>query len=571
MKKKYLKFLLLFSIVSYAQNDNLIELKKDYYLKKEKNGFSLLSDKQNSSKIIIANAAGKVVFSFKHSQDKGFLSGLNCGKFFTSKIKGSLNDGGGFTVFDYVDVEIHDLLNPDVGVKTNYSIADGAHLELFEIYKIFDNNDKVGLINACGEVIMPPRYNAIGKFNKLGQAYAYTDRNYTVIDTLGNSILKSPYQHSMKQVYKTSNRYFDEIKDNRVVSSNDGLLFGIYDFKQDKQLLPNIYDEIQRLSKPIVDIKEDQINKDLIYQVRKNNLTEILEYSNQKVIFPMQLEANGVTSFTVIKSKYFFDYYKVKKEFRQINASVSEDVSKQYHNIYYNNKVLFDPKLEIKKIDVFKNRYITLHLYNGDSMIYDLESEKFITTIKGAHAVISSYDGIIGSSGNNMQNRYNNNDKFVKISVPCVGSDCHTTDSFKSALFDLDEHVFKTSFLQDATYAIIQVDKAQQKFLYLVHHRPNAFSLAYSLFNSNGKASLENFDITTTGNDYDFVVYDNLLFLNEHMGNFVYGKTSFNIDGNLVGERFLASLKPLRNQQKSSQSDNAKVQTPVNNRFIKKQ
>jgi hypothetical protein len=42
-----------------------------------------------------------------------------------------------------------------LGVKTNYSIADGAHLELFEIYKIFDNNDKVGLINACGEVIMP--------------------------------------------------------------------------------------------------------------------------------------------------------------------------------------------------------------------------------------------------------------------------------------------------------------------------------------------------------------------------------------------------------------------------------
>jgi hypothetical protein len=79
-------------------------------------------------------------------------------------------------------------------------------------------------------------------------------------------------------------------------------------------------------------------------------------------------------------------------------------------------------------------------------MIYDLESEKFITTIKGAHAVIS----------------------------------------------DLDEHVFKTSFLQDAKYAIIQVDKAQQKFLYLVHHRPNAFSLAYSLFIKHGKASLEN-------------------------------------------------------------------------------
>jgi hypothetical protein len=53
----------------------------------------------------------------------------------------------------------------------------------------------------------------------------------------------------MKTSLQTSNKYFNEIKDNRVVSSNDGLLFGIYDFKQDKQLLPNNYDEIQRLSK----------------------------------------------------------------------------------------------------------------------------------------------------------------------------------------------------------------------------------------------------------------------------------------------------------------------------------
>jgi hypothetical protein len=44
-------------------------------------------------------------------------------------------------------------------------------------------------------------------------------------------------------------------------------------------------------------------------------------------------------------------------------------------------------------------------------MIYDLESEKFITTIKGAHAVIS-YDGIIVLVANNMQNRYHNNDKL---------------------------------------------------------------------------------------------------------------------------------------------------------------
>jgi hypothetical protein len=89
---------------------------------------------------------------------------------------------------------------PDVGVKTNYSIADGAHLELFEIYKIFDNNDKVGLINACGEV-MPPRNAGLKSFISLVIRHILIETAlcYWI---LWESHLKSPYQHSMKQVYK---------------------------------------------------------------------------------------------------------------------------------------------------------------------------------------------------------------------------------------------------------------------------------------------------------------------------------------------------------------------------------
>jgi hypothetical protein len=79
---------------------------------------------------------------------------------------------------------------PDVGVKTNYSIADGAHLELFEIYKIFDNNDKVGLINACGEV-MPPRNAGLKSFISLVIRHILIE-TILLLDTLGNLTLKVP-------------------------------------------------------------------------------------------------------------------------------------------------------------------------------------------------------------------------------------------------------------------------------------------------------------------------------------------------------------------------------------------
>lgn len=569
MKNKYSILLLLISLVSFSQNAKVESLKKDYDLQFKKSGFIVLKDKQNSSKIKIANADGEIIYSFTDNKNTSFLGGFNCGKFFTSKVKGSANDGGGFTIFELVDIEMHDLKNPNVGIKTNFTIADGAHRELFEIYKIFDNSDKIGLINSCGEVIVPPKYNRIGKFNELGQAIAYMDGNFTVIDTLGNSLINRSFKHGQKNVRKYDNEFYDDIKDNRVKSSDDGKLFGIYDFKENKQLIQNNYDKVSRLS-DLYFYNENNKNN-FPYVAEKNGIIQIIDYSNLKDILPMSIGANYVSKVDKRNNKNLVVFSTTKKSIKKLNSNVSSDESKSFENIYYDGKILFDPSLEIKKIDMHNDPYVILQLYNGDSMIYDLNKSKFLITIKGALAQIDSFNEIYsGNNDNKMQNRYQDRNKYLSISIPCVGPDCYSVNSKRYCLFDIDGNM-KTKFLQQANYAIIQIDKSQEKFLYLVYHRVNSLSSVYSLIDNNGNVLLDNFKISNTEKDFDFLVYNNLLILNEDMGNNVYGKTAFDIIGNMSGERFLYSLKPMRNQPKDNQKDNSKTEAPANNRFLKKQ
>jgi hypothetical protein len=568
VKKKYSILLFLISLVSFSQNARIENLKKDYDLQFKKNGFILLKDKQNSSKIKIANADGEIIYSFTYNKNTSFLSGFSCGKFFTAKVKGSANDGGGFTIFEFVDVEMHDLKNPNVGIKTNFTIADGAHRELFEIYKIFDNTDKIGLINSCGEVIVAPKYNRIGKFNELGQAIAYLNDSFTVIDTLGNSLINRSFKHGQKNIGKYDNEFYDDIKDNRVNSSDDGMLFGIYDFKENKQLIQNNYDKVSRLSN-LYFYNENNKNN-FPYVAEKNDVIQIIDYSSLKDILPMSIGANMVSSVTERNNKNLVVFSKKKKIIKQLGPNLSSDESKFFKNIYYDGKILFDPLLEIKDLDFYNYPFIRLQLYNGDSMFYDIDQSKFIITVKGALAQIDSFNEIYAGNDNKMQNRYQDKKKYFNISIACVGPDCHSANSKRYCLFDIDGNM-KTKFLQEAHYAIIQIDKTQEKFLYLVYYRANSMSSVYSLLDNNGKVLLDNFKISNTEKDFDFLVYNNLLVLNEDMGNNVYGKTAFDVNGNMSGERFLYSLKPMRNQPKDNQKDNSKTEAPVNNRFLKKQ
>ena len=328
---------MLISIKNFSQNFKIENFKKDYNLERSKSGFFLLKDKNDRDKIKIANANGDIIYSHQNTKNKTFFSAIKCDKFFIGKPFGSANDGGGFTIFEYEDVKIHDLNNLEIGTEINFKFADRSEQQLFETYKVFDVNNKVGLINSCGQVFVPTKYNCISKFNKMGQAVAYTDTDYTVLDTLGNSILKKPFIHG-KIFSMYSKESYDLLEDNRIKASNDGKLFGIYDFKLNKELIPYVYDEIANLSETDFKVIAGISDNKLGYYAVKNKIIAIIDYSNFKEILPQSLGATGFQSLKKINGNYFIDFYKTKN----ISSATSQNNSLDFHNIYFNEKVLFD-------------------------------------------------------------------------------------------------------------------------------------------------------------------------------------------------------------------------------------
>jgi WG containing repeat len=562
--KKYTILLFFTTLNIFSQNQKLEKFKKDYDFKQSKSGFTLLQDK-DSREIKIANINGDIIYS--NNNRPAFFSGLKCDKFFTGKPLLSGNDGGGNTIEEFEDIELHDLSDPKVGIKLNFNFADGSRRQLFEVYQIFDRNNKIGLINSCGKVIIQPKYNHIANFNNLGLAVAYTDSEYTVIDTLGNPILKQGFKHGLSNFYKYNNESYDDIKDNRIIGSNDGKLFGIYDFKEDKQLIPFVYDDIS-----VIENKSYQVNEgemvNYFYLARKNEVESIIDYSNFNEILPLSLQANGYSSILKINGKYFIDFYKTKKIIRQINSSTSIDESKFFHNIYYDGKTLFDPKLEIKNIEIFKNRFITLQLHNGGSMVYDLEKSKFVSNFPNDLVKINGVNFTISISKNE-GNLIKGIEEYFQVSFLC-GDKCT-----RNALFNLDGKA-KTTPLQEGSFSIIEVDKAKDIFFYLVQHRVNNFELNYnySLFNNDGKLILDNFNMYDSKLDYAYFVKNNQLVLNEEIkgieNSHLYGKTAFDINGNMVGERYKHISEPSRVQEVKSNFSKAEIESQKNNRFLKK-
>ncbi|MEG1229880.1 MAG: hypothetical protein RSD71_14395 [Flavobacterium sp.] len=565
VKTIYKSLLFLLPLISFSQNAKIENLKKEYNLKVKKSGFILLEDKNNSENIKIANADGDIVYSFKKNNKTGFLSGLNCGKFFTSKVKGSGNDGGGYMIFEGMDVEIHDAKNPEVGTKTNFNFTNGSWNQPFEFYSFFDSTDKVGIINSCGEIIVPAQYKRIGNFNKAGQALAYTDTDFTVLDTLGKSLLKQPFKHGLERVFKYD--YDVYVKDNRVRSSLDGKHFGIFDFKENKQLIPNSYDEISSMDKMYYRIKEE---KDAFaYLAKKNDIIEVIDYSNFKNILPISVGANGISSISELGNKYVTIFYKTKKIIRQVSQTVSNDESKYCKNVYYDGKVLFDAKLEIEDIKIYKDRLLVLQMYNGGSMIYDLQKSTFIATFPDNLVTVYDYE-MPSSMVFNKDYMYDARDTFFNISTPCKGPGCQTSNSKKGALCDFNGKL-KTDFLQDVSYVVVKLDKTQDKFLFLAHKRPADFTLNFNLYDNDGKLKLENFKIEDNQREYALLTKDNTLVLNEVIEKTsVNGKTAFDVNGNMIGERYMFISDPAKKEVIKKEYTKEQVESQKNNRFLKK-
>ncbi|CAD0009102.1 WG repeat-containing protein [Flavobacterium chungangense] len=543
--KKNIGLLLLPALV-FSQNAKIEKFKKSYNVETVKNGYSILRDKDDFNKVKIADQNGEIVSSY--TGNELYLGTLNCNKYFTGIAVHGGNDGGGWTHVDYKEVKVRDITDSKSVQSLDYYFYSFYDTDEFGLHRIFYDKNQIGLVNSCGKIVVAPKYKYIKKFNEQGQAIVFTENEYTVIDTLGNAVLQKPFKY-VRNDFNGSTFAFDQnfkVNDNRIVATYDTKNYGLLDIKTNKEILPFKYDFIEEKK------KELGIDLEKFYVVYKDKKIGILDYKTLKEVLPVSENATYVMYAGAKNDKYLVLYS------GEING-------KRFENAYY-GKTLFDPKLDIKAVKIYNDRFITLHLGNGDSMIYDVDKSKFISTIKGQLVKVGIYSQSFGLPDNKKQNRYDKSENFFLVTT-CENSDCYNEPSIRSALFSTDG-IAKTSFLKDPSFAIIQIDKQQEKLLFLVNHRIGS-SLGCSLFDNNGKPVLENFKIFDTDKEYNFIVDNNLLVLNEESDPFVYGKTTFDIDGKMIGERYMYISNPSR---KAAVKTETKEQTESqkNNRFLKK-
>lgn len=540
-----LLLLLLFHISSYSQNKIIENFKKNYYVNENKNGFILLEDKDNYRKIKIANSKGEIIYS--HEKEDAFFGKLECNKFFTATQLRSGNDGGGYTIVDYVNVKLYDVTNIKNPINFNYNLLMGLKREKGNIFRILDFNDNVGLINSCGEILVQPLYKRIHTFNDEGYAVALSEKEIKIIDTLGNQIVSRSFKHGMSSVSKRDcmkcGNIWEIIKNNRILASNDGKLFGIYDFKSNKELIPFNYQAVY-----LFDKEYDKPADEDFYILVKDNKNAVVDYKTLKEILPFSENADGIRKIVKIDKGYLVSYY---KKVSSVNSNV---------NVFYDGKSLFDDKLDIKNIEIKYAPFIVVHLYNGESMIYDIQKSKFIIAFKNNLVNIGQ---IIETNpyqlSKNMQNQYKSGSKYRQVNIPC-GNNCS-----KSMLIDLDGNA-KTKPTLESSYTIIQIDKEKELFFYLVLDSNKYFNL----YNNDGKLILENFKIADNEKDYAYVVKDNTLILNEVLEKgLVYNKTAFDIEGNIIGERYKFRSEPsIVKEVINTDSDKVK-EAKKTNRFLK--
>lgn len=134
------------------------------------------------------------------SLDNGYFSTpKGCDKIIVGSFSRGPSDGGGgfnkgITNLKVVTLD-GDVLKPinDYGITLPFGNDDNKYRY---IMRTISHNGKVGLMNNCGNVILPPTYDHINLFNEEGLAVAFSGNSIDVINSDGISILteKMPYK-----------------------------------------------------------------------------------------------------------------------------------------------------------------------------------------------------------------------------------------------------------------------------------------------------------------------------------------------------------------------------------------
>ncbi len=152
----------------------------------------------------------KKQFEFVSLDNRYFSKPKNCNKIIVGNYSKGPSDGGGSFNKGITNLKIVTLDGDVIEQINDYGITlpfGNDNRSYKHIIRTISSDGKVGLMNNCGNIILPPTYNHINLFNKDGLAVAFAGNSIDVINSEGKSILteKIPYKVNYKDFWTVPN------------------------------------------------------------------------------------------------------------------------------------------------------------------------------------------------------------------------------------------------------------------------------------------------------------------------------------------------------------------------------
>lgn len=228
----------------------------------------------------------KKKYDFISADNNYFKKPTNCLNIIAGEFSKGPSDGGGGYNKAIKNLRKIDIKGNVIENISSYYITlpfSHNHKKYKDLIRIKSyNNNLVGIMNNCGEVILKPTYDHINAFNEQGLAVCFKSNNIQVIDKHGKPVLKEmlPYDVDYNSFWTIPTP--GEINKLAVIGQSlivsNGTNYGLYNVMNNENLTEFEYSKIK--------IKPINFNSNKYFKAKKNGKYTLIEVETGEILIP---------------------------------------------------------------------------------------------------------------------------------------------------------------------------------------------------------------------------------------------------------------------------------------------
>ena len=277
-----------------AQKKVLKKFAKTYKLGKIQDDIFSIQDKK--SKLYgLASTDGNIItppkFAWISNQNKA-------GHYITAMQRSSSNnDGGGSFLLGLTDLNIYDsqgkIVNVDGLKNMELQFRGGGEYNEEYLRTIKNSLGKFGLIDGSGKFLVAPAYDFVGSPNENGLGYLFDKKKYGIYDLSQNIFDDLEHTPPTKDNETKQGNYYKDIlqkalswtiKHNSIMTSSDGINFGLLDYSTKEVIFPEKYGyDFEQMEYNYVEAEE--IKKSFVLKAKNTNTVALYDGLTKKIFF----------------------------------------------------------------------------------------------------------------------------------------------------------------------------------------------------------------------------------------------------------------------------------------------